>query len=171
MAAARLGMRCWNRQSSMTASSSSLSMICSRVSRDNPLIKHSLVSNGDNDATYSFPAETRLGIKGALTIAALPVFEGFPTGGKRRTLPFWILWTVQAVAIAYNVFEPEDLEFAQAVLDEVWVSLPSGVRSGPRAPECRDWLAKQILSLINNETGGRDHLKTKLLGSDMTAWA
>lgn len=75
------------------------------------------------------------------------------------------------MAIAYNVFDPEDLEFAQSILDEVWVSLPSGIRSGPRALECRDWLAKQILSLINNENSGRDHLKTKLLDSDMTAWA
>ncbi len=75
------------------------------------------------------------------------------------------------MAIAYNVFEPEDLELAQAVLDEVWTSLPSGVRSGPRAPECRDWLAKQVLASINHENVGRDHLKAMLLGSDLTAWA
>lgn len=75
------------------------------------------------------------------------------------------------MAIAYNVFEPEDLELAQAVLDDVWASLPSGVRSGPRALECRDWLAKQVLASINYENVGRDHLKSVLLGSDMTAWA
>ena len=60
------------------------------------------------------------------------------------------------MVIAYNAFEPEDLALAQAVLDEVWISLPSGVRSGPRAPECRDWLAKQVLASINNETFARE---------------
>ena len=30
----------------------------------------------------------------------------------------------------YNVFEPEDLEFAQSILDEVWTSLPSEAREG-----------------------------------------
>ncbi len=75
------------------------------------------------------------------------------------------------MAIAYNAFEPEDLALAQAVLDEVWISLPNGVRSGPRAPECRDWLAKQVLASLNHETFARDHLKATLLGTDMTSWA
>ena len=34
-----------------------------------------------------------------------------------------------------------------------------------------DWLAKQVLVSINYENVGRGHLKTVLLGSDMTAWA
>jgi hypothetical protein len=75
------------------------------------------------------------------------------------------------MAIAYNVFEPEDLELAQTVLEEVWISLPSGVRTGPRAPECRDWLAKQVLSSIHKENVGRDYLKATLLTADMTPWA
>jgi hypothetical protein len=75
------------------------------------------------------------------------------------------------MSAAYNVYAPEDLELAQMLLNDVWASLPSGVRCGPRAPECRDWLAKQVLAFINHENVGRGHLKTVLLGSDMTAWA
>jgi hypothetical protein len=75
------------------------------------------------------------------------------------------------MSVAYNVYAPEDLELAQVVLDDVWASLPNGVRSGPRARECRDWLAKQVLASINHENVGSDNLKATLLGSDMTAWA
>ncbi len=73
--------------------------------------------------------------------------------------------------VAHNVFEPEDLELAESVLNEVWTSLPNGVRSGPRGSECRDWLAQQILAAIHNDGIGRDHLKSRLLEADMTGWA
>lgn len=72
--------------------------------------------------------------------------------------------------IDYNVFEPEDLALAESVLNEVWTSLPSGVRSGPRGLECRDWLAKQVLASIHKGDINCDHLKTRLLDADMTAW-
>ena len=74
-------------------------------------------------------------------------------------------------SVAYNVFGPEDLAFAESVLNEVWASLPSGVRSGPHGLECRDWLAKQVLASIHNDDVNRDRLKMQLLNSDMTAWA
>ena len=73
--------------------------------------------------------------------------------------------------VAYNVFEPEDLALAESVLNDVWTSLPSGVRSGPRGAECRDWLAKQVLALIHKDNINRDLLKIRLLDTDMTAWA
>ncbi|WP_045836016.1 hypothetical protein [Hyphomicrobium sp. 99] len=73
--------------------------------------------------------------------------------------------------VAHNVFEPEDLARAERVLNEIWTSLPNRVRSGPRGSECRDWLAKQVLASIHNDEIGRDHLKCRLLGVDMTVWA
>ncbi|MBY0559484.1 hypothetical protein [Hyphomicrobium sp.] len=75
------------------------------------------------------------------------------------------------MSVAYNVFGPEDLALAESVLNEVWTSLPSGVRSGPHGPECRDWLARQVLASIRDDDINRDLLKKQLLNSDMTAWA
>ncbi|CAA2140667.1 hypothetical protein [Hyphomicrobium sp. ghe19] len=75
------------------------------------------------------------------------------------------------MSVAYNVFGPEDLTLAESVLNEVWTSLPSRVRSGPHGPECRDWLAKQVLASIHKDDINRDLLKIRLLNTDMTAWA
>ncbi len=36
----------------------------------------------------------------------------------------------------YNVFEPEDLELAQGIFDEVWASLPNEARDDPQPPCC-----------------------------------
>jgi hypothetical protein len=73
--------------------------------------------------------------------------------------------------VAYNAFEPEDLALAESVLNEVWTSLPTGLRRGPHGVECRDWLAKQVLASIHKTGINRDLLKIQLLNSDMTAWA
>jgi hypothetical protein len=75
------------------------------------------------------------------------------------------------MVVAHNVFEPEDLELAQNVLDEIWVSLPNVIRRGPRSAECRDWLARQVLAAIKTENVGRDYLKSLIIKTDMTAWA
>lgn len=50
----------------------------------------------------------------------------------------------------YNVFEPGDLDFAQAVFDDVWSSVPSDIRASPQNAEFKDWLAKQVLASINS---------------------
>ncbi len=73
--------------------------------------------------------------------------------------------------VARNVFEPEDLQLAETVFNEVWTSLPSGVRSGPRGSECRDWLAKQVLASIHNDDFGLDHFKSRMLDAGTTSWA
>jgi len=73
--------------------------------------------------------------------------------------------------VAHNVFGPEDLTLAESVLNEVWRSLPDGVRSGPRGPDCREWLAKQVLAAIHSDDLDPDHLKNRLLEADPAGWA
>lgn len=72
----------------------------------------------------------------------------------------------------YNAYEPDDLELAQSVLDEVWASLPQETKSDSRATLIRERLARQVLAAINNERLDRDELKASLLETDLTAdWA
>lgn len=54
----------------------------------------------------------------------------------------------------YNVFEPGDLDLAQAVFDDVWSSVPSDIRASPQNAEFKDWLAKQVLASINSVGNG-----------------
>lgn len=63
----------------------------------------------------------------------------------------------------YNVFEPEDLELAQGILDEVWASLPNEARDDPRAGLLRERLARQVLAAMSKENIGRDELKACLM--------
>jgi hypothetical protein len=72
--------------------------------------------------------------------------------------------------VAHNVFGPEDLALAESVLNEVWTSLPDGVRSGPRGSDCRDWLAKLVLASIHSDDLDPDHLKNRLLDVETTGW-
>jgi len=81
-----------------------------------------------------------------------------------------ILW-VMPVSAGYNAFEPNDLELAQSVLDEVWASLPRDVRNGSRATLLRERLARQILFSMRHETIQPDELKVSLLRADIKEWA
>jgi hypothetical protein len=62
----------------------------------------------------------------------------------------------------YNVFEPEDLEFAQSILDEVWISLPNEAREGSQGVTLKERLAQQLLAAMTKNTG-RDELKASLM--------
>jgi hypothetical protein len=66
----------------------------------------------------------------------------------------------------YNVFEPEDLDLAQGILDEVWASLPDEARDDPRAGLLRERLARQVLAAMSKENIGRDELKASLMRTD-----
>jgi hypothetical protein len=81
-----------------------------------------------------------------------------------------ILW-VMPVSAGYNAFEPNDLELAQSVLDEVWASLPRDVRNGSRATLLRERLARQILFSMRHETIQPDELKVSVLRADIKEWA
>jgi hypothetical protein len=59
----------------------------------------------------------------------------------------------------YNVFEPEDLELAQSVLDEIWVALPSSTRDDPQAIVLRERIARHILAAMSKDHAGRAELK------------
>ncbi|HET6390744.1 hypothetical protein [Hyphomicrobium sp.] len=72
--------------------------------------------------------------------------------------------------VAHNVFGPEDLALAESVLDEVWASLPDGVRCGPHGSDCREWLAKQVLASIHSDDLDPGYLKSRLLEADTTGW-
>lgn len=65
----------------------------------------------------------------------------------------------------YNVFEPDDLEFAQDVLDDVWAALPDGVRNGPESANLRERLARRVLLALTDGDVQRDALKAALLAA------
>lgn len=74
------------------------------------------------------------------------------------------------MSAGYNAFEPDDLELAQRILEEVWASLPSEVRNGSRAALLRERLAGQILSALNNDALGPNELKVSLMHTDIADW-
>jgi hypothetical protein len=72
----------------------------------------------------------------------------------------------------YNVFDPEDLDLAQGILDEIWASLPDDVREGPRADLLREQLARQVLVAMTKQYADRDELKASLMSTeDMASWS
>jgi hypothetical protein len=72
----------------------------------------------------------------------------------------------------YNVFEPEDLDLAQSILDEVWLSLPNDARAGPRSALLHEQLARQILAAMTKDYAGREDIKASLMrAEDMTDWS
>ena len=73
---------------------------------------------------------------------------------------------VSQMPSGYNVFEPEDLELAQGILDEVWASLPNEARDDPQAALLRERLARQVLAAMSKENIGRDELKACLMRTD-----
>lgn len=76
------------------------------------------------------------------------------------------------MSFGYNVFDPEDLELAQSILDEVWISLPSETREGPRSGVLREQLARRVLAAMTKEYVDRDELKAILMpAEDLASWA
>lgn len=72
----------------------------------------------------------------------------------------------------YNVFDPEDLDLAQSILDEVWISLPNEAREGPRSGLLREQLARRVLAAMTKEYANRDELKAILMpAEDLASWA
>jgi hypothetical protein len=71
----------------------------------------------------------------------------------------------------YNVFDPEDLDLAQSILDEVWISLPIEARQGPRSGLLREQLARRVLAAMTKEYADREELKATLMPEDVTKWA
>lgn len=72
----------------------------------------------------------------------------------------------------YNVFDPEDLDLAQSILDEVWISLPVEARDGPRSGLLREQLARRVLAAMTKEYADREELKATLMPTgDMATWA
>jgi hypothetical protein len=73
---------------------------------------------------------------------------------------------------AYNVFEPRDLEIAQAIFDDAWASLPGDVRSGSRGDELKEWVARQVLTAIKqNDVPTSAPIKSRLMETDLSAWS
>jgi hypothetical protein len=69
--------------------------------------------------------------------------------------------------IGHTAFEPDELDFAQSVLDEVWASLPCGVRTGSDSNIFRERLAGRVLAAIKTAGQGREELKFTLMQSDV----
>jgi hypothetical protein len=69
--------------------------------------------------------------------------------------------------IGHNAFEPDDLDFAQSVLDEVWASLPCDIRNGSDSGIFREQLAGRVLAAIKSAGQGREELKLALKQSDV----
>lgn len=73
---------------------------------------------------------------------------------------------------AYNVFDPDDLDLAQAIFDDIWASLPDHIRSSARSGQCRDWLAKRVLSAIKHDDDAASCcLKERLKDADLSLWS
>jgi hypothetical protein len=75
------------------------------------------------------------------------------------------------MATGHNVFDPADLDLAQAIFDDIWSSLPASIRTGTRKAEFKDWLAKQVLTSIKNREVPATPLKARVMDSDFSAWA
>jgi len=76
------------------------------------------------------------------------------------------------MSCGYNVFSPEDLDLAQSILDEVWISLPIEAREGPRSKVLREQLARRVLAAMTKECSDREELKATLMPpEDMAKWA
>ena len=69
------------------------------------------------------------------------------------------------MASGYNVFEPDDLKFAQDVFDEVWAALPKAVRTDPRSAHLRERLARHVFLAMTDGDVQRDDLKAALIKS------
>jgi hypothetical protein len=69
--------------------------------------------------------------------------------------------------VGHNAFEPDELNFAQSVLDEVWASLPCDVRNGSDSHIFRERLAGRVLAAIKTAGQGREELKLALMRSDV----
>ncbi|WP_181335062.1 hypothetical protein [Hyphomicrobium methylovorum] len=65
----------------------------------------------------------------------------------------------------YNVFEPDDLAFAQCVLDEVWAAMPNAVRADPASSHLREHLARCVLMAMTDGDVQRDVLTAALVQS------
>jgi hypothetical protein len=104
---------------------------------------------------------------------ALLGLRGFPKPRFRRTISIvvevaWVL----TMSCGYNVFSPEDLDLAQSILDEVWISLPIEAREGPRSKVLREQLARRVLAAMTKECSDREELKATLMPpEDMAKWA
>lgn len=72
----------------------------------------------------------------------------------------------------YNVFDPDDLDLAQAIFNDIWASLPGDVRNSARATQCRDWIAKQVLSAIKQDDDAASCcIKARLKDADLSLWS
>lgn len=69
--------------------------------------------------------------------------------------------------VGHNAFEPDDLDFAQSLLDEVWASLPSELRNGPDSVVFREQLAGRVLAAIKSAGQRREELKLALMQIDV----
>jgi hypothetical protein len=70
--------------------------------------------------------------------------------------------------IGHSAFEPDELNFAQSVLDEVWALLPCEVRNGSDSNIFRERLASRALAAIRTAGREREELKLSLMQSDVT---
>jgi hypothetical protein len=76
------------------------------------------------------------------------------------------------MATVHNVFEPGDLDLAQAIFDDIWGSLPASIRASPREAEFKNWLAKQVLVSIKNTGDPMSHcLKARVMETDLSVWS
>lgn len=116
---------------------------------------------------YSFDAKTHFGVKGSQAErVALLGFRGFSDFSFRGKLAAQLQCGISQMPSGYNVFEPEDLDLAQGILDEVWASLSDEARDDPQANLLRERLARQVLAAMSKENIGRDELKASLMRTD-----
>lgn len=103
------------------------------------------------------------------TVGASRIFEtAFPAHNIYRCEVAWVL----TMSSGYNVFDSEDLDLAQSILDEVWMSLPVEAREGPRSAMLREQLARRVLAAMNKAYADRDELKATLIPpEDVAKWA
>jgi hypothetical protein len=74
-----------------------------------------------------------------------------------------------SMSAGFNVFGPDDLTFAEGILDEVWTALPGDIRNGPDADLLRERMARHVLAALSNSSVGRDELRAAAMKASTAA--
>ena len=94
-------------------------------------------------------------------------FSNAPRRAKWAQAPRVTARPMSNFFVGHNAFEPDDLDFAQSILDEVWASLPCDVRNGADSNIFRERLAGRVLAAIKTAGQDREELKRALLERDI----